>query len=121
MKIKTKIKYTPSELWKFFSDALQSILTGISRIVWSVILLVANIVLWLASELCKLIKKAPVLSVCITFVVMLMVAVLIHMKMKYKLTTAEWQRDSLEQRLDSIKVLYGENVTYFRYREYKEK
>lgn len=117
--MKIKIKYLPKDLWHFFKNAIQSIVTGLFRILWVVILFAINIVLWAVSEVCKLIKKAPVLAVCITFVMMLIVVAVVHMQMKTKLTTAEWQRDSLEQRLDSIKVLSNNNNRYYRYQEYK--
>lgn len=116
-----KIKYLPSDLWHFFKSAVKSLVTGLFRIAWVIILFVINIVLWCVSEVKELIRKAPVLAVCITFCVMLIVAVAVHIQMKTKLTTAEWQRDSLEQKLDSIKVLSNNNTRYFRYQEYKAK
>lgn len=67
------------------------------------------------------IKKKPCLSVLATFVVMLLFIAVVHMRMKVKLTTAEWQRDSLEQKLDSIKVVNGTNVSYYKYQPYKPK
>lgn len=114
-----KIKYIPSDLWCFFKSAVKSLAIGLFRIVWVVILFVVNIILWTISEAKELIRKAPVLAVCITFCVMLIVAILVHMEMKTKLTTAEHQRDSLELKYDSVKVLYGEDTNYFRYHEYK--
>lgn len=67
------------------------------------------------------IKKNPCLSVLATFVVMLLFIAVVHMRMKVKLTTAEWQRDSLEQKLDSIKVVNGTSVSYYKYQPYKLK
>lgn len=113
-----KIKYLPSDLWHFFKSAVKSLATGLCRIVWVVILFAVNIVLWAISEVKELIRKSPVISVCVTFVIMLVVAVGVHMQMKAKLTTAEWQRDSLEQKLDSIKVLSNTNNRYYRYQRY---
>lgn len=114
-----KIKYLPHDLWVFFKNAIQSLATGLFRILWVVILFAINIVLWVAFEIGKSIKKAPVMAVCITFVMMLIVVIAVHMQMKAKLTTAEHQRDSLELKFDSIKVLSSDNLRYFRYQEYK--
>lgn len=118
--MKIKLKYLPHDLWEFFKEAVHSFFMGVFRILWTIVLLVANIARWIASEIGKVINKAPVLSVCITFVIMLVVVVGVHMQMKTKLTTTQWQRDSLEQKLDSIKVLSSDNTRYFRYQEYKE-
>lgn len=113
-----KIKYTPAALWHFFRHAIGEFLTGFCRILWTVILFTVNIAIWAANELKSMIRRSPILSVTITFCVMLLVAFLVHMDMKYKLTTAEWQRDSLEQKLDSIKVLSNTNNRYYRYQKY---
>lgn len=117
--MKIKWKYLPKDLWDFFKGALQSFFMGLLRILWTVILMVVNIMLWVASEIGKSIKKAPVLAVCITFVMMLVVVVAVHMQMKTKLTTAEHQRDSLELKFDSMKVLSSDNNRYFKYQDYK--
>lgn len=110
-----KIKYTPSELGKYAKSAILSLVTGLFSIVWAVILLLINIARWCSSKLFEAVRKKPILSVSITFAVMLIVAVVVHHQMKVKLTTAQWQRDSLEQRLDSIQILDKGNTTYFRY------
>ena len=48
-------------------------------------------------------------------IVMAVIAMGVYRQMKVKLTTARWQRDSLEQRLDSVKILDANNTSYFRY------
>lgn len=85
------------------------------------ILLVINIIATALNLGKNAIKKKPCLSVLATFVVMLLFIAVVHMRMKVKLTTAEWQRDSLEQKLDSIKVVNGTNVSYYKYQPYKPK
>lgn len=110
-----KIKYSPSELGKYAKNAILSLVTGLFSIAWAVILLIINIARWCSFKLFEAIRKKPILSVGITFAVMLIVAAVVHHQMKVKLTTARWQRDSLEQRLDSIQILDKGNTTYFRY------
>lgn len=116
-----KIKYTWRELADFAKSAALSLVTGLFRLLWAVILLVINIFVWCVSELVKAIKAAPVVAFFIMLTLMTVALFAVYAQMKYKLTTAEWERDSLEQRLDSVKVLYGNNVQYFRYQNYKEK
>ena len=101
-----KIKYTPNELGKYAKSAILALATGLFSI---------NIARWCSSKLFEAIRKKPLLSVGITFAVMAIVAVVVHHQMKVKLTTTQWQRDSLEQRLDSIQILDKGNTTYVRY------
>lgn len=114
-----KFLYKPSELKGFIKRALKSFALGLGRMIWSVILILVNVCGWLVIAAKNAIRKHPCLSVGITFLAMSGVAAVIHIQLKTKLTTAEWQRDSLEQRLDSIKVLSSNNTRYFKYQEYK--
>lgn len=116
-----KFIYTWHDLGKYAKNAAKSFLTGLIRLIWVIILLVINIIA--TAPICgkNAIKKKPCLSVLATFVVMLLFIAVVHMRMKVKLTTAEWQRDSLEQKLDSIKVVNGTNVSYYKYQPYKLK
>lgn len=118
---KMKFIYTWHDLGRYAKNAAKSFLTGLIRLIWVIILLVINIIA--TALICgkNAIKKKPCLSVLATFVVMLLFIAVVHMRMKVKLTTAEWQRDSLEQKLDSIKVVNGTNVSYYKYQPYKPK
>lgn len=116
-----EIKYTWRELAEFAKSAALSLVTGLFRLLWAIILLIMNLAIWCVSELAKAIRKSPVVAFVMALTVSGLVYAVSYMGMKYKLTTAEWQRDSLEQKMDSIKVLYGDNVGYYRYRNYKEK
>lgn len=118
---KMKIIYTRHDLGKYAKNAAKSFLTGLIRLLWVIILLVINIITTALIWGKNAIKKKPCLSVLATFVVMLLFIAVVHMRMKVKLTTAEWQRDSLEQKLDSIKVVNGTNVSYYKYQPYKPK
>ena len=117
-----KIIYTWHDLGRYAKNAAKSLLRGLIRIVWVIVLLVVNIIATALNWVKNAIKKKPCLSVLATFVVMLVFVAVVHMRMKVKLTTAEWQRDSLEMRLDSVKVINNNgNVSYFKYQQYKPK
>lgn len=92
-----KFIYTWHDLGRYAKNAAKSFLTGLIRLLWVIILLVINIIA--TALICgkNAIKKKPCLSVLTTFVVMLLFIAVVHMRMKVKLTTAEWQRDSLEE------------------------
>ena len=116
---KMKIIYTWHDLGRYAKNAAKSFLTGLIRLLWVIILLVINIIATALIWGKNAIKKKPCLSVLATFVVMLVFVAVVHMRMKVKLTTAEWQRDSLEQKLDSVKIFTNGDVSYFKYQQYK--
>jgi uncharacterized membrane protein YcjF (UPF0283 family) len=119
---KMKIIYTWHDLGRYAKNAAKSLLRGLIRLAWVIVLLVVNIIATALNWVKNAIKKKPCLSVLATFVVMLVFVAVVHMRMKVKLTTAEWQRDSLEMRLDSVKVINNNgNVSYFKYQQYKPK
>ena len=114
-----KIIYTWHDLGRYAKNAVKSLLRGLIRLAWVIILLVVNIIATALNWVKNAIKKKPCLSVLATFVVMLVFVAVVHMRMKVKLTTAEWQRDSLEQKLDSVKIFTNGDVSYFKYQQYK--
>ena len=116
---KMKIIYTWHDLGRYAKNAAKSLLRGLIRLAWVIILLVVNIIATALNWVKNAIKKKPCLSVLATFVVMLVFVAVVHMRMKVKLTTAEWQRDSLEQKLDSVKIFTNGDVSYFKYQQYK--
>ena len=118
---KMKFIYTWHDLGRYAKNAAKSLLTGVIHLQWVIILLVINIIATALIWGKNAIKKKPCLSVLATFVVMLLFIAVVHMRMKVKLTTAEWQRDSLELKLDSIKVANGTKVSYYKYQPYKLK
>ena len=116
---KMKFIYTWQDLGRYAKNAAKSLLRGLIRIAWVIVLLVVNIIATALNWVKNAIKKKPCLSVLATFVVMLVFVAVVHMRMKVKLTTAEWQRDSLEQKLDSVKIFTNGDVSYFKYQQYK--
>lgn len=117
--MKIKIKYTWAELGNYAKNTLKSLLTGLIRLVWSVILLVINLAMWCFYLIVAAIRKAPCSAVLGTFLGMLLLTCVVHIQMKTKLTTAEWQRDNLEMKLDSINALHSKDTSYFKYQSYK--
>ena len=113
-----RIKYAPRELLEYFKKAVKRSIIGLFDIAWAIILLIVNILVWVWHDMLRFIKDKPVLSVLITFSVMLVVTIAVHMSMKYKLSTSEWHRFQLEQKLDSIRVLDKKATSYCRYESY---
>lgn len=93
-------------------------LTGLARIGWSAVLLVVNMAVRAARTVSKAIRAQPVAAVGATLAVMGMAMVFQHCSYKYKLTTAEWQRDNLEMKLDSIAELRDTTGAFHRDRPY---
>lgn len=114
-----KIKYTQKELLAYFIEAVGSLFRGFCRIIWTVFLLFANITIAVAMYVAGLIRKAPVLAVCLTFAVMFVASVVSYAEMKTRLTTAEWQRDSLTMKLDSVLTMNNTKKSYYRFEKYK--
>lgn len=116
-----KINYAPRELWEYFKKAVRRSLIGLFDIVWAIVLLVVNILVWIWNDTLRFIKDKPVPSVLITFSVMLVMNIVVRASMKYKLSTSEWKRFQLEQKLDSMRVSAKGSLSYFRYEPYKLK
>lgn len=115
-RITMQIIYTYPQLGQRFKNAVKSLLSGVLGLMWATILLLANSAVRGYKKLIAAIRAYPCVATAATFLLMLVVAIAIHMQMKVKLTTAEWQRDSLQQRLDSAKV--GRTLTYYKYQNY---
>lgn len=114
-----KIRMTRKELGSYFLGAVKAFGKGLARIVWSAFLLLANITIVVTEYIAGLIRKAPVVSVGVTFAVMLVASVVSYADMKTKLTTAEWERDSVAIRLDSALTMSGTKPTYYKYERIK--
>lgn len=93
-------------------EAAKSLLTGFLSLLWVILLLIAETAVRAAEMAVRAIRSKPCVAVAITFIAMLAVAVANHAQMKVRLTTTEYQRDSLQHRLDTA------NMKYYRYRSY---
>lgn len=111
-----QIIYTYPQIGQRFKQAVKSLLSGVLGLLWATVLLLANSAVRAYEKLISAIRAYPCVATAATFLLMLTVAIVVHMQMKVKLTTAEWQRDSLQQRLDSAKV--GKTLTYYKYQSY---
>ncbi len=59
--------------------------------------------------------KSVVITLCLIIILAVCVGWLVsYVHMKTQLTTAEWQRDSLKLKVDSIQELHGKTVEYSR-------
>lgn len=116
-----RIKYAPRELWEYFKKAVRRAFIGLFDIAWAIALLIVNILVWIWHDMLRFIKDKPVPSVLITFSFMLVINIVIRVSMKYKLSTSEWHRFQLEQKLDSMRVSAKGSLSYIRYEPYKLK
>lgn len=96
---KITIKYTWHALGQYAKEAIVSLLTGFCKTLWAVVLLVANLAIRAYEYVVRGIRAFPCVAVGLTAVIMLMVVFTTHARMKVKLTTAEYQRDSVEMKL----------------------
>lgn len=110
-----RLNYKWHELGRYAKDAAKSLLTGVLRLAWATVLLVVNIIVKVTGTTVSGIRKAPCVAVGVTFAAMLLLVAVTNMRMKARLTTAEWQRDRMELRLDSLREMYGLEDTYTRY------
>lgn len=112
-----KLRYTRHELWRFFKAAVLSLLTGLFRIMWSVILLVLNLAMWGKSRIAEAIKGHPMVSVCVVACAGILAVVATYGQMKARLTTMQWEKDRVEMHLDSITEAYNIKPSYSRIHE----
>lgn len=116
---KIKVRYIWQDLYGEARKRLCSLLIGFFGLLWIALMVIVNILIRAYDWAVRAIRHSPCVAVSLTFLMMLFVTVAIHMQMKVRLTTAEWQRDSLERKLDSARVLYSSNSNYFKYQPYK--
>lgn len=115
---KPKIAYTRKEWLAYAKDALLSFLTGFLHLAWSAVLLVANLAMQACSASVRAIRAKPVVAVGMVAGCMAVAMMAVYMQMKTRLTTAEWQRDSLELRLDSVCEACNIKTTYSKLEGY---
>lgn len=116
---KIRINYTWHELGEFAVNAFKSFLTGVLGLLWLTILLTANFAVRAYKTTVKAIRAYPCVAFVAVFLVMTVAIFATHANLKVKLTTAEWQRDSLRESLDSMKVIHDGKMSY-SYQPYKE-
>lgn len=114
-----KIIYSRQWLLRYSKGAFKSFLTGFVKSAWAIALVVINLATAGFHACLRGIRSYPCVTAVVTFMVMATITLAVHVRMKVKLTTAEWQRDSIERRFDSVMVLYGNQANYYKYQTYK--
>ena len=117
MQRKIKVEYSRAELLDYVKKSFVLLLEGSVRIVWSACLVITNACLWTGRKAYGFINKNPGLSVAILFALMSIMTVAVYASMKERLTTAEWQRDSLKVKVDSAdawKAGHGTRIVEYR-------
>lgn len=108
--------YTYPQICRRFKQAAKSLFGGLFGLAWTTILLAVNSAVRAYEKLISAIRVYPCVATAATFLLMLTVAIVVHMQMKVKLTTAEWQRDSLRMKIDSLSTFDKTKTSYFRYK-----
>lgn len=111
-----KVIYTKKELGRYFRLTAMGILGSMIRLPWGVVLVVVNLGagFWRLVRAC--VKRWPMRTLIFTLAGMSLVTIVVFMDMKVRLTTCEWQRDSLQQKVDSAEAWRkGHTVKYVGY------
>lgn len=113
-----KVIYTKKELGLYFRLTAMGILGSMIRLPWGVVLVVVNFAaaFWRLVRAC--VKRWPMRTLLFALVGMSLLTIVVFMDMKVRLTTCEWQRDSLQQKVDSAEAWKkGHSVKYVGYEE----
>lgn len=118
--MKYKVYYKWSSLGKYtLYAAVRPAITGALRLLWAAFLLLVNIVLHALGRTARVIRHHPCTAVAIVVVSLTLVNVVTYMELKTRLTTALWQRDKAELKLDSVQTMNGTKPTYYKFEKYK--
>lgn len=111
-----KMIYSPKGLWHYACHSLLLLASGIVRLPWLVLLVIVNLVAGFARKIAECARRWPVRTLLATIATMGLLTFVVFADMKAKLTTAEWQRDSLRMKVDSAKAWHAGHVV--KYTEY---
>ncbi len=115
-----KILYdTYKDIGKFAKTALKDAIYGVSRLLWTIVLLVVNTARFCFIRVSKMITKKPLVTLVVFLGLLLATNVINFIAMKAKLNTAEQKYDSLELHTDSVYELYNINKNYSRVVSYE--
>lgn len=111
-----KVIYTKKELRQYFRLTGMGILASMVRVPWCVVLVVVNLVAAFGRLVRACVKRWPMRTLLFALAGMSMLTIVVFMDMKVRLTTCEWQRDSLQQKVDSAEAWKkGHTVRYVGY------
>ena len=95
---------TWGELGRYAGRSFAMLFKGLVRLPWLVLLVVVNLVAGFARKIAECARRWPVCTLLATIAVMGLLTFVVFADMKAKLTTAEWQRDSLQMKVDSARA-----------------
>ena len=111
-----KVIYTKKELGRYFRLTAMGILRSMIRLPWGVVLVVVNLAAAFVRLVRVCVKRWPMRTLLFALAGMSLLTVVVFIDMKVRLTTCEWQRDSLRQKVDSAEAWKkGHTVRYVDY------
>ena len=93
---------------------LRELALGLTRSLWSVVLLAINTVVFAWRKLASAITRKPVAALAVVLTIMTVANLATYASMKAKLTTAEWRYDKLRMHMDSVYEVYNIHNSYSR-------
>lgn len=93
---------------------LRELALGLTRSLWSVVLLAINTVVFAWRKLASAITRKPVAALAVVLAIMTIANLATYASMKAKLTTAEWRYDKLRMHMDSVYEVYNIHNSYSR-------
>lgn len=115
-----KILYdTYKDIGKFAKTALKDTIYGVSRLLWTIILLVVNTARFCFLRISKMIAKKPMVTLLVFAGLLLATNSVNYIAMKAKLNTSQWQYDTFKMHTDSIMEVYNINKNYSRITSYE--
>nr|DAS34871.1 MAG TPA: hypothetical protein [Caudoviricetes sp.] len=109
-----KIIHKPAEYGKMVKRGLFAFLRGLITLCWCMPVGIVSCAVWGGKAAKRVFEKHPRTTLTAISVILCLGWAISYMEMKTKLTTAEWQRDSLRLKVDSINELSGKTATYTR-------
>lgn len=109
-----KMIHTPAEYGKMVKRGLFAFLRGLITLGWCLPVGVLSCAVWGGKVAKMVFDRHPRTTLTAISVILCLAWAISYMEMKTKLTTAEWQRDSLRLKVDSINELSGKTATYTR-------
>ena len=111
-----KVIYTKKELGRYFRLTAMGILASMVRVPWCMVLVVVHLGAGFVRLVKMCVKRGPMRTLLFTLAGMSLLTIVVFMDMKVRLTTCEWQRDSLRQKVDSAEAWKkGHTVKYVGY------
>lgn len=115
-----KIFYdTYKDIFAFARKAFKGTVLGISRLLWTVVLLMVNSARFAFQWLSEVIRRKPMVTLLVFAGLLLATNSVNYISMKAKLTTSMWQYDILKMHTDSIMEVYNINKNYSRITSYE--